>query len=281
VPTAEAYPDPRTASRIEGNLNFSWAKEIPRDNTLIAGDWWQPGTKDAVVSLAESWAEPLRVKVGDRIGVRVGSETIEAKIANLRRVQWESFNPNFFVLFPPGVFEDAPHSLLSSARLEEEQQDVLVELSRQFPTVNIIDIGAILRQVRRLMEIVGAALNLVFGFTLAAGAAVLFAVMQSSHDARLREAAMLKVLGCDRSRLTRALNTEFVVIGIVAGVIAAGAATLTGWLLATRVLELEYVPQLSVIAISILVSIVLVWSVSRSGVRKALQAPPQATLRSP
>ncbi len=92
---------------------------------------------------------------------------------------------------------------------------------------------------------------------------------------------MLKVLGCDRSRLTRALNTEFVVIGIVAGVIAAGAATLTGWLLATRVLELEYVPQLSVIAISILVSIVLVWSVSRSGVRKALQAPPQATLRSP
>ena len=281
VPTAEAYPDPRTASRIEGNLNFSWAKEIPRDNTLIAGDWWQPGTKDAVVSLAESWAEPLRVKVGDRIGVRVGSETIEAKIANLRRVQWESFNPNFFVLFPPGVFEDAPHSLLSSARLEEEQQDVLVELSRQFPTVNIIDIGAILRQVRHLMEIVGAALNLVFGFTLAAGAAVLFAVMQSSHDARLREAAMLKVLGCDRSRLTRALNTEFVVIGIVAGVIAAGAATLTGWLLATRVLELEYVPQLSVIAISILVSIVLVWSVSRSGVRKALQAPPQATLRSP
>ena len=281
VPTAEEYPDPRTASRIEGNLNFSWAKEMPRGNTLIEGDWWQPGTKDRVVSLAESWAQPLRVKVGDRIGVRVGSEIIDAEIANLRRVQWESFNPNFFVLFPPGVFEDAPHSFLSSVRLEEEQQDVLVDLSRRFPTVNIIDIGAILGQVRRLMEIVGVALNLVFGFTLAAGAAVLFAVMQSSHDARVREAAMLKVLGCDYSRLTRALNTEFIVIGVVAGIIAAAAATLTGWLLATRVLELEYTPQLSVVIISILVSIVLVWAVSRSGVRSALQAPPQATLRSP
>ena len=281
VPTAEEYPDPRTASRIEGNLNFSWAKEMPRGNSLIEGDWWQPGTKDRVVSLAESWAQPLRVKVGDRIGVRVGSEIIDAEIANLRRVQWESFNPNFFVLFPPGVFEDAPHSFLSSVRLEEEQQDVLVDLSRRFPTVNIIDIGAILGQVRRLMEIVGVALNLVFGFTLAAGVAVLFAVMQSSHDARVREAAMLKVLGCDYSRLTRALNTEFIVIGVVAGIIAAAAATLTGWLLATRVLELEYTPQLSVVIISILVSIVLVWAVSRSGVRSALQAPPQATLKAP
>ena len=92
---------------------------------------------------------------------------------------------------------------------------------------------------------------------------------------------MLKVLGCDYFRLTRALNTEFIVIGVVAGVIAAAAATLTGWLLATRGLDLEYAPQLSVIAISILVSVVLVWSVSRSGVRKALQALPQATLRAP
>jgi len=280
VPTTDAYPDPRTVSRIEGNLNFSWSKEIPRDNTLVAGEWWQPGTSEPVVSLAESWAEPLRVQVGDRIGVRVGSETIDASIANLRKVRWESFNPNFFVLFPPGVFNQAPHSFLSSTRIEEEQQDVLVELSRQFPTVNIIDIGAILRQVRHLMEIVGVALNLVFGFTLAAGAAVLFAVMQSSHDARVREAAMLKVLGCDRSRLMRALNTEFVVIGLVAGVIAAATATLTGWLLATRVLELEYAPQFSVIGISILLSIVLVWAVSRSGVRTALTTPPQATLRS-
>ena len=92
---------------------------------------------------------------------------------------------------------------------------------------------------------------------------------------------MLKVLGCDYFRLTRALNTEFIVIGVVAGVIAAAAATLTGWLLATRVLELEYVPQLSVVIISILVSILLVWAVSRSGVRSALRAPPQATLKAP
>ena len=92
---------------------------------------------------------------------------------------------------------------------------------------------------------------------------------------------MLKVLGCDRSRLTRALNTEFVVIGFVAGVIAAATATLTGWLLATRVFELEYVPQFSVVGVSILLSIVLVWAVSLYGVRTALATPPQATLRSP
>jgi putative ABC transport system permease protein len=281
VPTAADYPDPRTASRIEGNLNFSWAPEVPADNTIIAGRWWQTGTRDPVVSLAKSWADPLGVTVGDRIGVQVGAETIEARIANLREVRWESFNPNFFVLFPPGVFKNAPHTFLSAVRLEESRQDALVALSRQFPTVNIIDIGAILGQVRHLMKVVGVALNLVFGFTLIAGAAVLFAVMQASHDSRIRDAAVLKVLGCNRPRLLQALNTEFAVIAIVAGVIAAGAASLTGWLLASQAFNLDYAPGLAPIATSILLSVVIVWLVSRSGVEAALRSPPQATLRAP
>jgi putative ABC transport system permease protein len=234
-----------------------------------------------VVSLAKSWAAPLGVTVGDRIGVQVGAETIDARIANLREVRWESFNPNFFVLFPPGVFENAPHTFLSAVRLEESRQDALVALSRQFPTVNIIDIGAILGQVRHLIEVVGVALNLVFGFTLIAGAAVLFAVMQASHDSRIRDAAVLKVLGCNRPRLLRALNTEFFVIALVAGVVAAGAASLTGWLLASQVFNLDYAPGLLVIAISILLSVVIVWLVSRSGVEAALQSRPHATLRAP
>ena len=279
IPTAEDYPDPRTASRIEGNLNFSWSRDLPEDNRLVSGEWWQPGTTEPVVSLAKSWAEPLGVTVGDRIGVRVGSQTINARIMNLREVRWESFNPNFFVLFPPAAFQNAPHTFLSAIRLEEARQDELLVLSRQFPTVNIIDIGAILKQVRHLIEVVGVALNLVFGFTLIAGAVVLYAVMQSSHDSRIQDAAMLKVLGCDRRRLLYALNTEFAMIALIAGVIAAGAATLTGWLLASQVFNLEYTPGFAVIAVSILVSVVMVWLISRSGVQKALASPPQATLR--
>jgi putative ABC transport system permease protein len=281
MPTAEDYPDPRTASRIEGNLNFSWSRDLPKDNRLVSGKWWQPDTTEAVVSLAESWAEPLGVTVGDRIGVRVGSKTIDARIMNLREVRWESFNPNFFVLFPPAAFQNAPHTFLSAIRLEEARQDELVELSRQFPTVNIIDIGAILGQVRHLIEVVGVALNLVFGFTLIAGAVVLYAVMQSSHDSRIQDAAMLKVLGCDRRRLLLTLNTEFAVIALIAGIIAAGAASLTGWLLASQVFNLDYAPGLLPIATSILLSVVIVWLVSRSGVEAALRSPPQATLRAP
>ncbi|MBJ80526.1 MAG: hypothetical protein CMH60_04340 [Myxococcales bacterium] len=281
VPTVADYPDPRTASRIEGNLNFSWAADLPADNAIIAGRWWRTGSRDPVVSLAKSWAEPLGVTVGDRIGVQVGAQAIDARIVNLREVRWEGFNPNFFVLFPPGVFENAPHTFLSALRLEDSRQDALVALSRQFPTINIIDIGAILAQVRHLMKVVGVALNLVFGFTLIAGAAVLFAVMQASHDSRIRDAAVLKVLGCSRPRLLTALNTEFAVIALVAGVIAAGAASVTGWLLASQVFNLDYAPGLQVIVISILFSVVIVWLVSRSGVATALRSPPQATLRVP
>ena len=92
-------------------------------------------------------------------------------------MQWENFSPNFFVLFPPNVFANAPHTFLSSARLEGAGQDTLVSLNQLFPTVNIIDIGAILKQVKRLLDLVGLALNLVFGFTLAAGSVALYSVI--------------------------------------------------------------------------------------------------------
>ena len=110
---------------------------------------------------------------------------------------------------------------------------------------------------------------------------VLYAVMQSSHDSRIQDAAMLKVLGCDRRRLLHTLNTEFAVIALIAGIIAAGAASLTGWLLASQVFNLDYAPGLLPIATSILLSVVIVWLVSRSGVEAALRSPPQATLRAP
>ncbi len=279
TPVAEDYPDPRTSSRIDGNLNFSWASSIPPGNEIVAGHWWEPGSSEPVVSLAARWAEPLRVDVGDTISVRSGAQVIEARIINIREVQWESLTPNFFVLFPPAVLEDAPHTYLSAARLESEDQKKLIELNRLFPTINIIDVGAILAQVRRVLDLVSLALNLVFAFTLAAGGAVLFSVMQTNQESRIRDVAMLKVLGCDRRRIRRALNFEFLTIAIIAGALAGTTALLTGQWLAERVFEIPYATNYRELIYAFPTSVIIVWLVSVLGVRRAEYAPPQALLK--
>ena len=280
VPDPEHYPDPRAASRIEGNTNFSWAKDLPAGNTLVQGQWWESNQIKPGVSLAKSWAEPLGVTVGDELGFRVGAETLEAVVTNIREVRWESLEPNFFILFPPQVFDNAPHSFLSAAFLDAPEEVVLTHFSRAFPTVNIIDIGAVLDQVRRIIAMVSLGLNLVFVFTLAAGAAVLFAVMQAGHDRRVRDAAMLKVLGCDRRRLRATLNAEFGVIAVLAGLIAAFTASMTGAFLAREIFDLDYFLDWRVLGVSICVSLMIVWVVSWSGVRSVLKSPPTIILRS-
>ena len=278
IPSVDEYPDPRTASRIDGNLNFSWSGKLPQGNRLVDGEWWDATTTEPVVSLAQSWAEPLRVKVGDRIGVRVGTEEIDALIVNIREVQWENFNPNFFVLFPPNVFANAPHTYLSSTRLEGQNQDTLVSLNQLFPTINIIDIGVILKQVRRLLDLVGLALNLVFGFTLAAGSVALYSVMQSGHEARVRDVAMLKVLGCDRRRIMMALGAEFLTISLIAGLVAGISASMIGWLLAAQIFDIPYQFNPFVLVFSVFLSAIIVAALSMSHVKHALRTAPKFAL---
>jgi putative ABC transport system permease protein len=251
---------------------------LPQGNRLVDGEWWDATTTEPVVSLAQSWAEPLRVKVGDRIGVRVGTEEIDALIVNIREVQWENFNPNFFVLFPPNVFANAPHTFLSSTRLEGQNQDTLVSLNQIFPTINIIDIGAILKQVRRLLDLVGLTLNLVFGFTLAAGSVALYSVMQSGHEARVRDVAMLKVLGCDRRRIMMALGAEFLTISLIAGLVAGISASMIGWLLAAQIFDIPYQFNPFVLVFSVFLSAIIVAALSMSHVKHALRTAPKFAL---
>ena len=279
IPDPAQYPDARASSRIEGNLNFSWAENLPSGNSLEAGTWWGEGPRHGQVSLARSWAEPLGVHIGDQLGFQVGAQELQATISSIRSVTWDSFEPNFFILFPPGAFPLTPRTLLTAIHLDEPQEVLLADLARGFPTVNIIDIGAILAQVRRIIDIVSLGLNLVFGFTVAAGALVLVATLSATRDARVYEAAVLKALGCDRRRLLASLNTEFLVMGALAGTVAAVAAALIGRILATRVFYIDYTPNLLLLLVSVSAAVLLVWLASRAGMRKVLATPPALVLK--
>ena len=174
------------------------------------------------------------------VGFDIAGETISATVSSFRTVEWDSFSPNFFMVFSPGVLERFPATYITSLHVEESERAVVLDLMRQFPSVTAIDLDAVLGQVRDVMDKAALAVQAVFVFTLLAGLTVLWAAVQATRDERRYESAMLRTFGATRNRVLSGVATEFVAIGLLAGLLAAAGATLAGYLLAQNLFELDY-----------------------------------------
>ena len=235
------YPneDGRWLANREANL--SWAAKMSSSNELVAGEWW-PEDYDGppLVSIEEESAVNTDVTIGDELQFIVAGQEVTATIASIRKVNWDSFQPNFFILLSPGSLDDMPTTYISSMKIEAEEKPMLVDLVRAHPSVSVIDLGAILQQVRGIIEKASLAVQAVFLFTLAAGVAVLFAAVQSTIDERRFESAMLRALGARRRTVFSGVMAEFAALGLAAGVLASAGASILAAVVSERVFELPY-----------------------------------------
>ena len=184
----------------------------------MSGSWWSDGDGGgARVSVEQDYAERLGLKLGDTVTYDVAGEPVTATITSLREVRWDSFQPNFFMVFSPGVLEDVTGTLITSVHVQPAQRPALVDLVRQFPEVTIIDIDALLSQVRDVMDKAALAVQYVFLFTLAAGLMVLLAAVQATRDERRYESAMLRTLGASRRVVFQGVAAEFTALGLLGG----------------------------------------------------------------
>jgi len=143
-------------------------------------------------------------------------------------------------VFSPGLLDDYPATYITSLHVDDTRREAVLDLMRAFPSVTAIDLDAMLSQVRDVMDKAALAVQAVFLFTLLAGLTVLWAAVQATRDQRRYESAMLRTFGASRRRVLGGVATEFLAIGLLAGVLAASGATLAGWLLAENLFDLEY-----------------------------------------
>jgi putative ABC transport system permease protein len=240
--SASDFADEETRRWINRDFNLSWSAELPEDNRLLEGPWWTPAEhEEALLSADEYAVERLELAIGDTLTLRFAGEDRQFTVHNLRSVQWDSFRPNFFLMTTPGALEgEVPTSWLTSFHLEEEQGRLLRDLVTRFPNITPIDIGALLDQVRAVMDRVVAALAFLLAFALAAGLIVLLAAIETSRAEREREVALLRTLGARRAFIARALLVEYGALGTAAGTLAAGVAQMMAMLLADRVFEIPF-----------------------------------------
>ena len=237
--SGDNYPDPRARALVEREFNLSYMAQMPGWNTLVSGQWWQAGDSGAL-SVEEGIAKTLDIHLGDSLTYDVAGSRFTGRVTSLRKVQWDSMKVNFFVIATPELLRDFPSSYLSSFYLPPDKVRTGDELSRQFPNLLLIDTGAVIAQVRNIMDQITRTVSAVFLFTLLSGLAVLYAALLSTQDERSHEAAILRTLGADSRYLQRLHLFEFAVIGGLSGLLAAAGAELLGWVLAYFVLEIPY-----------------------------------------
>ena len=272
------YSNNERAQRlVDREFNLSYSDTAPEHNRIVAGRWFTPGADE--ISMEDGIAQTLGVKLGDELTFDIAGSQVTGKVTSLRKVNWDSMRANFFVLMPSHMLEKQPTSFMTAFHLAPTRAAVTADLLREFPNLTIIDTSAIFRQIQAVLDQVIAAVEFLFGFTLVAGLLVLYAALASSHDERVREAALLRALGASRDQLSRAQTAEMICLGGLAGLLAAVGAAAIGWALARFAFEFDYVvaPWIFVVGIAggALCALVGGWI----GLRNVLKTPPLTSLR--
>jgi putative ABC transport system permease protein len=265
---------------LEREQNLTWSAALMEDNQLIAGSWWTAAdTGKHLVSISTEYQEALHLQVGDKLSFDVAGEPLTVQVASIRKIRWDSFRPNFFLVFPPGLLDGAAGTYMTSVFLTPAQRPALADLVRRFPTISVFDVDAILKQIRDIMDRASLAVQYVFLFTLAAGVVVLLAAVQSTRDERRYESAILRTLGASRGTVLQGVAAEFSALGFLSGTLAAFGATGVGWVLARWLFSLQYTLDPWLWVVGLVCGTILVGLSGTVATRRVVNTPPVHTLR--
>ena len=279
VVSAEDYSDPRTKRLATRLFNLTWSNQLPTENDIVKGQWWDKTKNKKQFSFDEGLAQQLGIKVGDELTYYISGANITAPVTSLRKINWDSFKPNFFVISPDKTLQDFPATYISSFYLDKNNKDFLTQLVRQFPNITVIDVQSMISQVRNIMDKVTLVIEAVFMFTLVAGILVMIATMQSTHDERIRDNAIMKTLGASKRQLRKILFTEFFLIGAISSLIATLAANLISYVIATNLMNMEYQIHFNTVAASLVIGTTLITSTGLMAFWRYHKMTPMWTLR--
>ncbi len=265
---------------INRELNLTWSDSVPLDNQLTAGRWWREEDHGQTrVSVESELAERLGIGVGDELTFFTGDRIWSAEVTSLRHVKWDNFSPNFYLVFNPGALDSLPTTWIGSFYLEPARKKLLVDMVQAFPSLTLLEVDAILRQIKTIIGQVILAVESILLFVLAAGFVVTLSTIQTSMKERLQEGALVRTLGAGRRLLHINQWSEFASMGLLAGFIAVLGAEIIIAFLYWRIFDLPYtttwwawilVPPLS----ALLIGFAGIWSG-----RRILARPPVSILR--
>lgn len=237
-------------------LNITWRMTLQEDNKITQGTWFkQADIGQEVISVEQGFAERMTIKEGDKIQFQIGEKTITPIVKSIRQVTWDSFHPNFFVIFPEGVLESFPTTYTTSFYLPKEKFPLLKTVVQDFPMISIIDIEMVLNEVKALLKTITNMLKTLFGFTFLMACLLLITIILATMGQRMQESKLLRTLGATNKQLIEIHFSEFLFTGFCAGVIAIISAFILEFWFTQRIIQLAYSPQIKYLILGPLVGL--------------------------
>ncbi|MCK1637196.1 FtsX-like permease family protein [Bradyrhizobium sp. 157] len=284
VKADELKPSQDTEWVLQSDRGLTYTGEVPNGSKVVEGEWWSADYKGPpLVSLEKKIADGLKLKIGDEIVVNVLGRDIQAKISNLRNVDWQGLGINFVLVFSPNAFKGAPHSHV--ATLSEVHPDpagdarIIKQVADAFPMVTSV-------RVREALETVGTVVtNLVLAIrgasavTLISAILVLGGALAAGHRHRVYDAVILKTLGATRARLLGAYALEYLLIGLATAIFGVIAGSIAAWLIVTRLMTLSFIWQAGSAAGVVAAALIVTVGLGLAGTLLALNQKPASVLR--
>jgi putative ABC transport system permease protein len=261
----EVAPDARWV--LAGDRGLTYTDTVPQASEIVEGEWWPKNyAGPPLVSFDAELAKGLGLKLGDPITVNILGRNIEATIASLRKIDWESLAINFVMVFSPNTLEGAPHRLVTTLELPKgtdpaREAKIIQSLAERFPLVTAIKIGDIIGAARALLAKLMTAISATAGVTLLIGAAVLAGAVSAGQQQRNYLTVLYKTLGATRGRIVSAELLEFGVLGLATSLLAILIATITAWALCTFAFDIEFVFAPAAAIQTVLLALALVLAV--------------------
>ena len=273
------YENPRAERLAAREFNLSFADAPQADNRVVAGQWWEPGATKPQLSVEQGLAETLGISLGDRLTFWISGHAVSAPVDQPAGGPVGQLQRQLLRGGAAGPVRPEPATYITSFFLPPERETVIPALVQAFPSVTLLDVDALLKQVRQVVDRGVLAVETVFLFTLAAGLLVMAAGIQASLSERRAEHAILRTLGTGRRALLGSLAVEFTAAGLLAGMLASIFAELTGWLLADQLFGLAFQFNPMLWLVGVLGSGLLIGLAGTLTTYPLLVRPPLHTLR--
>ncbi|MFC3150385.1 ABC transporter permease [Litoribrevibacter euphylliae] len=293
-PVEKAVSKEDKPGAIRRELNLTWSDQLGDDVSLVEGQWWpelnlasdQASDKTSTsktstnkVSVESELATKLGIQLGDTLTFKVAGRSFDANVSSIRKVKWDNFKPNFYMVFPPGTMDHLHHTYLKSFYLDPSDHSTLIELSRSFKAVSLIPVEQIIQQVRDILEQTTVAVEYILILVLAAGLVLLFATLQSTLSIRRHEAAIYRTLGASGSYINQLVIFEYLWLALLAGGLAVLATEGLTFVLYQQVFDADWLAHawlwITTPTAAILVIVLSGWF----GSRPVIQASPNRLLR--
>lgn len=273
---------PEDAWPLRGERGLTYSTEVPLGNTLVEGDWWSADyAGEPLVSVDEEFARAIDLKIGDTLTIGLLGVERTAKVANLRRIDWESMGFNYVLVFSPNAISDAPHNFAATIDLKGDQPTgpLLRSLVNTFPSSSVIEVGDVLQQARTILGQVGLATFAAASVAVLAGLAVLIGAIAAARAARTYDTVVHRVLGASRRQVLAMQLAEYGLLALVLAGVALGLGTGLGWLVITQLFEFDWLPDWGAILGVLGLGLAFVLIFALAGSLPLLRAKPAQALR--